>query len=119
MSIATTIHKDISPRIDLQIPEHVRADHPAFVAFLKAYYEYMGQDSNAIAAARRLPNDLDIDHSLDSFLTFYLKEFIPQIPKDALVDKKLLIRININLRIIIFIGNPYLRLKKSFIIYNI
>ena len=92
MSIATTIHKDISPRIDLQIPEHVRADHPAFVAFLKAYYEYMGQDSNAIAAARRLPNDLDIDHSLDSFLTFYLKEFIPQIPKDALVDKKLLIK---------------------------
>ena len=44
MSIATTIHKDISPRIDLQIPEHVRADHPAFVAFLKAYYEYMDSD---------------------------------------------------------------------------
>lgn len=92
MSVAAKPHKHIAPRIDTQVPEHIRADSPLFLQFIKAYYEYLGSDSNAIAASRRLSENIDIDETLNGFVKYFTKEFLPNIPKDAVGDKGLLLK---------------------------
>ena len=36
-----TLKNKVSPHIDTQLPEFVRADHPLFSLFLKYYYEFL------------------------------------------------------------------------------
>ena len=92
MSAVLKPHKSIAPRIDTQVPEHIRADHPAFLTFLKAYYEYMGRDNNALNASRRLMENIDVDETLQKFLLYFQKEFLPTLPKGSLVDRSLLLK---------------------------
>lgn len=50
--------------ISKQIPEFVRDDHPAFVQFLEAYYEFLDQTEK-----RNLIDIRDLDNTLDAFIT--------------------------------------------------
>jgi hypothetical protein len=86
------LEKNIVPRIETQIPEHIREDYPVFLAFLKAYYEYLGSDSNAMAASRRLPEDVDIDTTLEKFIEYFKKEFLVSLPKNVRADRRLLLK---------------------------
>ena len=90
--MSAILEKNIVPRIETQVPEHLRDDYPIFLAFLKAYYEYMGSDSNAMAAARRLPEDTDIDITLEKFIEYFKREFLVTLPRDVLADKRLLLK---------------------------
>lgn len=90
--MSAILEKNIVPRIETQVPEHLRDDYPIFLAFLKAYYEYMGSDSNAMAAARRLPEDTDVDITLEKFIEYFKKEFLVSLPRDVLADKRLLLK---------------------------
>lgn len=92
MSAVAKSHKNVAPRLDTQIPEHIRADSPAFLAFMKAYYEYLGRDNNVLNASRRLTENMDPDETLQKFLIYFTKEFIPTLPKGSLVDKSLLLK---------------------------
>ncbi|NBR24983.1 MAG: hypothetical protein EBU08_14660, partial [Micrococcales bacterium] len=83
------IYRKISSQISSQFPEFIREEGPNFVAFLKAYFEYMEQTGNAIDATRGLPDMMDIDRTLDSFIDYFQREFLHNIPKSALVDKRL------------------------------
>ena len=44
----------LSPHLHAQVPEFVRLDHPTFVAFLTAYYEWLDRQG----AYLRSPNVL-------------------------------------------------------------
>lgn len=84
------IFKKISSQIETQFPGFVREEGPQFVAFLKAYFEYMEQNGNAVNAIRSLRDNQDIDRTVDSFVEYFRKEFMINIPKDVLADKRLL-----------------------------
>jgi hypothetical protein len=84
------ILKKISSQIDSQFPGFIREEGPQFVSFMKAYFEYMEQDGNPINAIRSLKDNLDIDRTVDSFIEYFRKEFMINIPKDVLADKRLL-----------------------------
>ena len=62
---ADEIYKKISSQIDSQFPGFIREEGPNFVAFLKAYYEYMEQSGNVVEATRRIPDIQDIDRTVD------------------------------------------------------
>ena len=82
--------KKISSQIESQFPGFIREEGPQFVAFMKAYFEYMEQEGNPVNAVRSLRDNLDIDRTVDSFVEHFRKEFMINIPQSALADKRLL-----------------------------
>jgi hypothetical protein len=87
---ADTLLTKISSQIDSQFPGFIREEGPQFVAFMKAYFEYMEQEGNPVNVIRSLKDKLDIDRTVDSFVEYFRKEFMINIPKDVLADKRLL-----------------------------
>ena len=84
------IFKKISSQVDSQFPGFIREEGPQFVAFLRAYFEYAEQSGNAIDASRSIKDNQDIDRTVDSFVEYFRREFMINIPKDALADQRLL-----------------------------
>ena len=81
--------KKISSQIESQFPGFIREEGPQFVAFLKAYFEYMDQQGNAVNAARSIQDNKDIDRTVDSFVEYFRREFMVNIPASVLADKRL------------------------------
>ena len=86
----TEIYRKISSQIESQFPDYIREEGPNFVAFLKAYYEYMEQSGKAVEATRSLYDLEDIDRTVDSFVEYFRREFMKEIPASVLADKRLL-----------------------------
>jgi len=84
------IIKQISSQIESQFPAFIREEGPQFIAFLKAYYEYMEQSGSAGNAVRSLYDNQDIDRTVNDFIEYFRREFMIQIPSSALADKALL-----------------------------
>ena len=92
ISGAEETFKKISPLIEAQFPAFIREEGPRFVSFLKAYYEFLEQSGQSVNSTRSLIEYQDIDRTLDSFVEYFRKEFMINIPKDALADKRLLVK---------------------------
>lgn len=92
----------ISDIVSSQLPEFVRADHPTFVAFIQAYYEYLEQSNSTLSLgktierAKNLQNYFDTDKitetGLDEFNVHLYNEFLSLIPKEAPSDKSKLLK---------------------------
>ena len=72
----------VSILIENQLPNWVIQDHPKFIAFLEAYYEWLQLDGNHYAAKYCLKNNLDIDNTIDEFIKFFKKEYLFNIPEN-------------------------------------
>jgi hypothetical protein len=95
--------------IPQELPEFVRDDvsYSTFITFLEAYYQWLetaysanGQIQTANTSgegvtygAKNLLNYMDVDNTLDDFVSYFLKDFLPYIPEDALTDKRKLLKI--------------------------
>jgi hypothetical protein len=90
--------KKISNFVSSQVPGFVRDDHPNFVAFLEAYYEYLEQSNNTVSLgktvdrAKNLLNYADIDNTLDVFAEKLYKEFLQYFPKESQANKKTVLK---------------------------
>ena len=73
----------ISPLIESQFPNVYKEDGPVFVAFVKAYYEYLEQDDKDLYNLRKMFENIDVDQSVDSFLEHFRKQFLYSFPKDV------------------------------------
>ena len=78
----------ISPLIESQFPAIYRDDGPVFVAFIKAYYEYLEQSDTDDTPAdkgmytlRKMYEYNDIDQTVDTFLDHFRKQFLIGFPK--------------------------------------
>jgi hypothetical protein len=92
-----------------QLPEFVRDNesYQTFVSFIEAYYQWLetaqtANSANVIATstgegvtygAKNLLNYTDVDATLDEFVQYFIKDFLPYIPEDALADKRKLLKI--------------------------
>lgn len=95
--------------IPQQLPEFVRDNggYETFVAFLQAYYEWLETANTANGSiltantsgegvtygAKNLLNYMDVDKTLDGFVQYFIKDFLPYIPESALTDKRKLLKI--------------------------
>ena len=95
--------------IPQQLPEFVRDNisYETFVAFLQAYYEWLETANTANGSiltantsgegvtygAKNLLNYMDVDKTLDGFVEYFVKDFLPYIPENALTDKRKLLKI--------------------------
>lgn len=86
------LQEKISSIVSLQLPEHIREDYPIFVAFLKAYYRYIEQDTYAQEVIQNAKMYDDIDQTISSFIQYFLNQYCKDIPLSILSDKKLLVK---------------------------
>ena len=56
----------ISTVVSSQLPEFVRADHPVFVAFLQAYYEYLEQSNSTLSFGKTVERAKNIRNYFDT-----------------------------------------------------
>lgn len=83
--------------VNRQVPEFVREEHPLFIAFLEAYYEFLenkqGQQINDLTTvAKNFRNLSDVDLSIDEFEEQFFNTFASLLPRDAALDKALMIK---------------------------
>jgi hypothetical protein len=82
----------ISNLISSQLPFFVRNEHPNFILFLEAYYEYLEQSDKTVNVAKNIRTYRDVDLTEDQYAQKLYDTFMKYIPKDVLVDKNLLIK---------------------------
>jgi len=75
--------KKLSPFIPDQLPEFVRTDYPDFVAFVKAYYEFLDSTKGTNYTARELASYKDIDETTDEFINYFLNDFLTSFPSET------------------------------------
>lgn len=88
----STIEKYISPFIDQQFPDFYIQEGPNFVAFVKAYYEWLEQSNSTIGHARSLLSYADIDTTREEFIEYFKRQYVINLPRDIAADKSLLIK---------------------------
>lgn len=76
-----------SNAVQRQIPEHIRENYPAFVEFVKAYYEFLEQSQ-----AQNLEQIRDVDNTLEEFIDKFKLELAKNVPIELASDKRLLLK---------------------------
>jgi hypothetical protein len=73
-----------------QLPEFIRDDenYSNFELFLKSYYEWMEQANNVLGYSKNLLSYQDIDESSNTFLNYYVGDFLQYFPKDSLISQE-------------------------------
>lgn len=82
--------RQISPFVSDRLPEFVRIDHPTFVAFIEAYYEWLGlrRDSGLIISPLEMHDIPDVDTSLEQFLSYFKSQYLFNFPESLAVSKQ-------------------------------
>ena len=79
--------------IESQLPDFIVDEHPKFVDFVEAYYEYLeSRDNSADYKIHTLYENQDIDTTLDQFESFFYDEFLSNIPLNVIADKRQLLK---------------------------
>jgi len=107
------IEKNISKFVSTQLPDFYREEGPQFIAFVKAYYEWLeskqfeykprdAKDSDpwtvvdnpsaTLHHSRNLTNYRDIDNTLDEFILDFKNKYLPNIQFNIATNKKLFIK---------------------------
>ena len=86
------VEKFISPFIAQQFPSFYKEQGPNFIAFVKAYYEWLEQSNNTLGHARLLLDHNNIDDTDDQFLKYFNNQYLLSIPDNAAVDKRFMLK---------------------------
>ncbi|MDC3266475.1 hypothetical protein OAU13_00965 [bacterium] len=84
------LERFITPFIADQFPSIYKEEGPLFIAFLKAYFEWLESQNQVIYDSRRLLEYRDIDKTVDVFINEFKKKYMFPIPEDISGDKRLL-----------------------------
>jgi hypothetical protein len=83
--------------ISNQLPEFVREEHPNFIAFLEAYYEFLEnaqgtQLNDLVTKSKDLRYVTDVDSSIDDFHDNFFATYADLFPQDVQVDRAVLLK---------------------------
>ena len=84
--------KVISPYTENLFPEFYKEEGPLFLAFVRAYYEWLESSNQAVFHARRLPDYRDIDKVIDDLFILFKKKKLPDIQFTTASNKQLFIK---------------------------
>lgn len=91
------IEKLISPLVENQFPAFYKEEGPQFIAFVKAYYEWMEEPGNILNMTRSLPDFRDIDTTLEEFIVQFKEKYLKNIQFDTATNKRLLVKNSLDL----------------------
>lgn len=83
--------------VNSQLPEFVREEHPNFIAFLEAYYEYLEnkqgtQLNDLVTKSKQARFFTDVDSSVTDFEENFFNTYANLFPQDVQVDKAVLLK---------------------------
>lgn len=87
----------ISPFVENQFPSFYQEEGPQFIAFAKAYFEWMETANNVLYQARKLPDYRDIDTTVDEFVVQFKEKYLKNIQFDTATNKQLLVKNSLDL----------------------
>ena len=88
-----TTNNKISNLVSSQVPGFVRADHPNFIKFIEAYYQWMEQNGETVERIKNIKSQIDIDTSVDIFTQELYKTFLNLLPTNSIIaDKAMLLK---------------------------
>lgn len=90
--MAIDIEKNISTLIESQFPEVYREEGEKFIAFVKAYYEWMEQPGGVIYHSRRLTEYRDIDSTIEDFIVDFKNKYLSNVQFNTATNKQLFIK---------------------------
>jgi len=85
-----SIEKYISPFIQSHFPEFYKEYGPNFIAFTRAYYEWLESAGNPLEQSRSIYEYADVDSTLDTFVKYFKNKYMLSIPESIAADKRLL-----------------------------
>lgn len=88
----STIEKFVSPFIPQQFPSFYKEEGPNFIAFVKAYYEWLESSGQALQRSRSLLEYSDIDTTEQEFLKYFRNTYLHSLPESIIADKRLLVK---------------------------
>lgn len=74
------------PFVHQRLPAFVREDHPKFVLFMEAYYEWLETFGGPIYGLEAMSTVADIDRSLTGFIDSFREKYLNGFPKELAVD---------------------------------
>jgi hypothetical protein len=80
----------VSLLVKNQLPDFIIEDHPRFLSFMEAYYEFL--DNSSYGKAKDIRDISDVDIHIDEFEQQFLNSFIPYIPRDTQINKDFIIK---------------------------
>jgi hypothetical protein len=86
------IEKFVSSFIPQQFPLFYKDEGPNFIAFVKAYYEWLESTGQTLQHTRSLLDYNDIDTTEAEFLTYFKNTYLNALPESMLADKRLLVK---------------------------
>lgn len=78
----------LSPLVASQVPEFVRIEHPTFVAFLNAYYEWLETQGAGLRNVMDLAKVKDIDTTFDEYVSHFKKQYLLDFPENLAVNQQ-------------------------------
>jgi len=87
-----SIDKFVSPFIPQQFPAFYKEEGPNFIAFVKAYYEWLESPGDALYHARSLLDYNDIDTTEEKFIKYFKNTYLHSLPESIIADKRLLVK---------------------------
>ena len=82
----------ISQYVENQFPEFYREEGQNFIAFMKAYYEWLELPENTMYKTRHLLEWTDVDNTIDMFILYFKEKYLKNIQFNTESNKKLLIK---------------------------
>lgn len=90
--MAIEIENKISTLLESQFPQLYQEEGDKFIAFVKAYYEWMEEQNQVIYHTRNLPDYRDIDKTLDEFIIDFKNKYLPNVQFNTATNKQLFIK---------------------------
>lgn len=87
-----TTSQKLSTIIGRKLPEFIQDQHETFVAFIKAYTEWLEISGNPGDAINSLYANRAIDTTAANFIEYFRREYLETIPAETLSDKRLLVK---------------------------
>lgn len=83
-----TSNNKLSPFLQSQVPEFVRIDHPTFVSFLEAYYEWLDTQGSKLRSTMAVSKVGDVDTTFDEFVEYFKKQYLLDFPQTLAINQE-------------------------------
>lgn len=77
----------LSTIVRSQVPQFVKIDHPTFVAFLNAYYEWLETQGASLRNVMDLAKVKDIDTTFDEYISHFKQQYLLDFPESLAINK--------------------------------
>lgn len=86
------LEKYVSQFTQELFPEFYKEEGELYIAFVKAYYEWMESTNRELYHSRRIPEYRDVDRTVEDFIIYFKTKYLPNVQFNTASNKELFIK---------------------------